>query len=176
MVQLSSMMWILATFLGIVGFLRGWNREVVVLAGVLLTMFALFQFDALIRGTLLLKFSHAQTFIIQAAVFLAVVFFAYRNEAFVPEQRSGAKGFQAGILGSVIGFINGYLIGGTLWYFLDINEYPLAPYVMSPGPDSPAAHSLSSIPLVLMSGGLGGSGDTLIVGVVILFLIVLVIM
>jgi hypothetical protein len=175
MVQLSSMMWILAAFFGIVGFMRGWNREVIALAGILLSMFALFQFDALIRGTILLSFSYGQTFFIQMAAFLTVVFFAYRNRSFVPEQRTGSLGFQSGFLGGIVGCLNGYLIGGTLWYFLDINEYPLAPYVMAPGVDSPAAHSLGTIPLVIMSGGLTGSGDTLVVGVVILFLIVLMI-
>lgn len=163
-------MWILAFFLGLFGFLRGWNREVVVLAAILLSMFVLFQFDWLIRGTLLLAFSHTQAFIIQAGIFLTVVFFAYRNRTMLAAQRSQERGFQAGILGGLVGFANGYLVGGALWYFLDINEYPLAPYVLAPSQNAPAADSLSAIPMVFMSGGVAGSGDTLFVGVLILLL------
>ena len=179
MVQLSSLMWILAVFFSITGFLRGWNREIVGLAGILVSMFALFQFDVPIRSIVLtrwLGFSFAQVFVIQVAIFLSIVFFAYTNESFVPEQRDGDRSIQTSLLGTLIGFVNGYLIGGTLWYFLDINEYPLAPYVMSPVANSPAAESLSSIPLVILSGGLGGSGDTLMVGVVIILLISLLLL
>ena len=110
------------------------------------------------------------------AIFLIVVFFAYTNESFVPEKRDDDQGFQTSLLGTLIGFVNGYLIGGTIWYFLDINEYPLAPYVMSPVADSPAAESLSSIPLVILSGGLSGSGDTLMVGVIVILLISLLLL
>jgi uncharacterized membrane protein required for colicin V production len=47
MVQLYSLMWILAVFFAVLGFLRGWNREVIGTAGMVLGMFALFQVDAL---------------------------------------------------------------------------------------------------------------------------------
>jgi uncharacterized membrane protein required for colicin V production len=170
MVQLSSLMWILAVFFGIVGFVRGWNREIVALAGISLAMFALFQFDPLIRGTMLLRFTRGQAFLIQVSIFLLVVFFAYHNKSFVADSRRGDANFQEGLLGGLVGMFNGYLIGGTLWYFLDINEYPLSPYVLA---DSTSAQSLSSIPLVIISGGVGGNGDMMIVGVVILFLVVL---
>jgi len=173
MIQLSSLMWILAFFFAVIGFVRGWNREIVALAGIALSMFALFQFDALIRGTLLLSFSFTQTFLIQSAIFFTVVFVAYRNKSFAPTRRVHTNRFQTGLLGGIVGFFNGYLIGGTLWYFLDINEYPLAPYILAPGANSPAAHSLSSIPVVILNGGLGGSGEMLIVGMIVLFLMVL---
>jgi uncharacterized membrane protein required for colicin V production len=179
MVQLSSLMWILAAFFAVTGFLRGWNREIIGLAGILVSMFALFQFDVPIRSIVLtqwLGFSFGQVFVIQAAIFLIVVFFAYTNESFAPEQRDDDKSFQDGLLGTLIGFVNGYLIGGTIWYFLDINEYPLSPYVMSPVANSSAAESLGSIPLVILSGGLGGSGDTLMVGVIIILLISLLLL
>ena len=87
MVQLSSMMWILAVFFAILGSMRGWNREIVALAGILLSMFALFQFDAVIRGAILMSLSYTQTFLIQTAIFLMVVFFAYQNKSFVPAAR-----------------------------------------------------------------------------------------
>ncbi|PJF21271.1 MAG: hypothetical protein CUN56_11955, partial [Phototrophicales bacterium] len=80
---------------------------------------------------------------------------------------------QTGILGGVIGAINGYLIGGAIWYFVDINEYPFYPLIVAPSPGSPSANSVGSIPIVLLSGGATGTGDFLIVGVFVLFLLVL---
>jgi len=176
LVQLYSLMWILAIFFGVAGYMRGWNREVVALAGTALGMFVLFQFDALIRGTLLLSFTRNQAFFLQVSTFLIIVFVAYRNRSIMPQRRQGESRLQTGILGAIVGLVNGYLIGGTLWYFLDINEYPLAPYVLAPAPTSPSAQSLGSIPLVILSGGVGGAGDLLIVGIVVLFLIVLMVL
>ncbi|GAB4521543.1 MAG: hypothetical protein OHK0046_33060 [Anaerolineae bacterium] len=166
----------MAVFFAIIGFMRGWNREVIGSAGILLGMFALFQFDPLVRGTLLLSFPRQQAFIIQAALFLIIVFFSYRNTYFVPETRRAEVNLQDGILGAVVGFVNGYLVGGTLWYFMDINEYPLSPLILAPAPGSPSERFISSMPLVLLSGGVNGSGEFLLVAVVILFLIALVVL
>jgi hypothetical protein len=175
MVQLYSLMWILAVFFAIIGFMRGWNREVVATAGVVLGLFALFQLDSLIRGTLLLTFPPDQAFFIQVSVFLIVVFFAYQNRTFTRETRPGRFNIQSGILGALVGFLNGYLIVGTLLYFMDINEYPFSPYILAPAINSPSANHLTSMPLVILGGGIGGSGDLLAVAVIFLFLLVLVV-
>jgi uncharacterized membrane protein required for colicin V production len=176
MVQLYSLMWILALFFAIVGFQRGWNRELIATSGIILGFFALFQFDSFVRGTLLLAFPPEQAFFIQAALFVAIVFFSYQNRVFIAEPKPGRLNFQTGLLGALVGFINGYLIGGTIWYFLDINQYPFAPYVLAPASTSPSASQLGSMPLVVLGGGIGGTGDLLAVAVILLFLMVLIVL
>jgi uncharacterized membrane protein required for colicin V production len=176
MIQLYSLMWVLAVFFAIIGYQRGWNRELIATSGIILGFFALFQFDAVIRGTLLLSFPPEQAFFIQAAIFIAIVFFSYQNRVFIAEPRPGRLNFQAGLLGALVGFINGYLIGGTLWYFMDINQYPFDPYILAPSPTSPSAQQLGSMPLVILGGGVGGSGDLLAVAVILMFLMVLIVL
>jgi hypothetical protein len=39
------------------------------------------------------------------------------------------------LLGLVLGAINGYLIIGTLWYFMHLAGYPLSPFISAP-PDN----------------------------------------
>lgn len=175
MIQLYSLMWVLAVFFAIIGFMRGWNRDLIATAGILIGMFVLFQFDFLIRGIFLRSFPREQAFFLQVLIFITIVFFAYQNRTFAVDRRS-KDNIQSSILGSLVGFLNGYLIGGTLWYFLDINEYPFAPYIVSPAPNSPSARLLDSMPLVILSGGVSGSGELLVVGVVILFLVVLIVL
>lgn len=174
MIQFYSLMWVLAVFFAVIGFLRGWNRELVAMAGILAGAFVLFQFDPFFRGTLLLAFPREQAFIIQIAIFLVVVFFAYQNTIGLDDAPD--VNLQTGILGAVVGFFNGYLIGGTLWYFVDINEYPLGPQIIAPGPNSPSAGALNSMPLVIASGGVGGSGDFLLIAVVLLILVAIIVL
>lgn len=173
MIQLSSLMWTLAVSFAIIGFMRGWNKEIVSTAGIVLASFALFQFDSLIRGTLLISVSSDQIFLIQTGLFAAVVYVSYRTRS-VAISRSG-RDLQSSTLGALVGFLNGYLIAGSLWYFLDINEYPLAPLVIAPAPGSPSDQARELLPLVVLSGGPNGTGDFMTIAVIVLFLIVLVV-
>lgn len=179
MIELYSMMWVIATFAAVLGFLRGWNKEVVVTAGAVLGMFMLFQFDSLLRGVVLSSLPRDQVFFIQAGLFLLVIYASYQTRvAGFGERERGTgwrdSGFQSGILGGIVGFLNGYLIMGTLWYFLDINEYPLAPTILAPGPNSPSAQNISTMPMIILSGGVSGNGDFLAIIVIALFLLVIV--
>lgn len=177
MIQLVGVMWMMAIFFAIIGFLRGINKEIISMSGIILALFALFQFDQYIRGTLLVNVPLAQVFLFQAGLFVAVVFFAYQTRALGLEGKTGdgRNTLQTGILGGMLGFVNGYLIWGSLWYFMDINQYPLAPYIIAPAPNSPSANALNILPLVILGGGVGGSGDFLAVAVIVLFLIVLIV-
>jgi hypothetical protein len=177
MIQLSAMMWTLASFFAIIGFLRGWNRELVSTAGIILGLFALFQFDSLLRGTLLANVPRDQVFLVQAGIFIAIVFFAYQTRSVTtPDLRrqSGRDNLQESVLGGLLGFLNGYLVWGSLWYFMDINEYPLAPYIIAPAPGSPSDQARTLLPLVILGGGPSGTGDLLAVAVIVLFVIVLI--
>ena len=82
MIQLAAVMWTMAIFFAVIGFLRGWNREVIAMAGIILGLFALFQFDSLLRGVLLASVPRDQVFIVQAAIFIIVVYFAYQTRSF----------------------------------------------------------------------------------------------
>jgi uncharacterized membrane protein required for colicin V production len=145
MIQLSTMMVVLALFFAIAGFLRGWNKELVSTAGIVLGLFALFQFDTILRGTLLANVNRDQVFLVQAGIFIAIVFFAYQTRAIIGddvrrrEGREGRDSLQESVLGGLLGFLNGYLIWGSLWYFMDINEYPLSPYIFARLAQRPSA-------------------------------------
>jgi len=175
MIQLSYLMWVGGIFFGVLGFLRGWNKELLVTAGTMLALFTLFQFDGLLRAILFFALPRDQVFLLQAGILVAVVFFVYRMPQLGDEQPNENR-LQSGLLGSMVGFFNGYLIFGTLWYFLDINEYPLPQYITAPGPASPSAASLNLMPMVLLSGGINGNGDFIAVFVIaLLFFVLLVI-
>lgn len=175
MIELSAVLFMMTIFFGFIGYLRGWNRELIAMAGIILGLFALFQFDTLIRGAILRGVALDQVFIIQASLFIIVVFFSYQTRALGGGRGDGRSNLQESILGAIVGGINGYLIWGSLWYFMDINNYPLAPAVIAPSPGSPSDQALQLLPLVLLGGGVNGSGDLLAVAVIVLFLFVLIV-
>lgn len=175
MIELSALLVLMTIFFGIIGFLRGWNKELIAMAGIILGLFALFQFDNLLRGAILRGVALDQVFVIQAGLFIVIVFFAYQTRALDRGRRDGRSSLQESFLGGVVGAINGYLIWGSLWYFMDINNYPLAPSVIAPSPGSPSDQALQWLPLVVLGGGVNGNGDLLAVAVIVLFLFVLIV-
>lgn len=176
MIQLSAILLMMAIFFGIVGFLRGWNRELIATAGIILGLFALFQFDSLLRGVLLAGVAQEQVFVVQTLIFVVVVFFAYQTRA-LGRGRSpdGRDSLQESVLGGIVGFLNGYLVWGSIWYFMDINQYPLNPWVTAPAPGSPSDQARDLLPLVILGGGINGDGNLLAIAVIVLFLFVLIV-
>jgi uncharacterized membrane protein required for colicin V production len=177
MIQLSALMWAFALVFGMIGFMRGLPKELISLAGIVLALFALFQFDVTLRQIILANVSGEQRFLIQSMIFMGIVFFAYQTRALgrrLNVEERGRDSLQSTVLGAIVGFINGYLIWGSLWYFMDINGYPLSPFIVAPVPGSPSAAAINSLPLYVLAGGPGGDGSLLSLVVIILFVFVLV--
>lgn len=172
MVTLYSMLWVFAVFFAIIGAIRGLRRELISLGGVILATFTLYQFDVLLRGVFLASVPRDQAFFIQCGLFCIIVYFAYQTRSFGSyddtDNVPGSRRIQNAILGGLVGGLNGYMIWGAIWYFLDINDYPFNPLVIAPAPGSISAQALNAIPLVLL-----GSSEILTIIVIIMFLAVL---
>ncbi|MGJ3237611.1 MAG: CvpA family protein [Anaerolineae bacterium] len=172
MIEISGMMWLLAICFGVIGFLRGWQREFTALAGIILATFALFQFDAFLR-TIFFGFSAQQMFFVQFVSFTVIVFLVYQAKQVGGGELRSDDDLQDGLIGGLVGSINGYLIGGSIWYFLDVTEYPFVDLVSAPAPNSLSAESLGLMPMMLLGGGADGTGGALSIGVLILVVAVL---
>ena len=174
MISFVSLLWATAIFFALTGALRGWQRELIGTTGIVLGFFALFQFDSLLRGSLYLLLTNAQIFLLQLVIFIALVTLAYRSEVRV--SLSGrVNRLRNGLLGAMAGFANGYLIAGSIWYFLDINRYPFAQLVSAPAEASVSFLGIGAMPAILLGGGLAGTGDLLALVIMVLLAIVILI-
>lgn len=63
-------------------------------------------------------------FLLFSVTFIVVVFMSYSGITF-NFGGSPAKGFMGNLLSLVVGIFNGYLVGGTLWYYANLFNYPL---------------------------------------------------
>jgi len=174
MIQLTVFMWSMAALFGYIGFTRGWNKELISTSGVILGLFALYEFDDVIND-LLVNLPGDQNFAIRTAIFSIVVFFAYQTRAIIGEdvENPGDRDeLQTSILGAIVGFINGYLIWGSIWSFMESTGYPLSPYVTRPAPGSASANFIDNLPLAVLGGS---DGNLLAAAVIVLFLIVLIV-
>ena len=167
---------------GLVGAMRGWVREVIVTASLVLALFVLNQlgdkWNALIAG--LSATRSAEGWLLRALPLFLIAFFGYLGPAVVRnrfEQNARGK-IEQGILAFIIGAINGYIIFSTIAFIafhaglMDppttgaVNPAPL--FTAPPGGWGQLFFLKSAAITVL-------SGTTLVVVLIAVFLFVLVV-
>ena len=180
MLELVTLVWLSVAGFGAIGLSRGWSKEVIAMAGITLGLFALHQFDTALREQLLTAFSDQNKFLVQTGILLLITFFAYQTRAFLGGDRRedademGRDALQSKALGGIVGALNGYLTSGSIWYFMHINDYPLAPYIEAPAEPSLSLATVNNLPLFVLADGPGTSGDLLSLLVIVLFIVVLI--
>ncbi len=161
----------LVIFFGIVGALRGWARELLVVFSVVLARFIeVVLLDIVpVVGPALKALDPRSWFYVRMAIFVFIVFFGYATP--VLSSSLGAKArkdkFQDTLLGFFIGFINGFLVVGMFWGY--INELGYNLWGITPPTSERALALLQFLPLYLFTGPL------LFVSVAIAFAFVLIV-
>jgi uncharacterized membrane protein required for colicin V production len=138
MVSLPFLFLLFIVLFGIIGAMRGWAKELLVTFSVILALAllaALNQYVAFFRDTLA-NSSPSVQFWSQAIILILLVFFGYQtpNLARIGGARFARERLQDTLLGLFLGAFNGYLIAGSLWYFMDRAGYPFQPFISPPPP------------------------------------------
>ena len=138
MVSLAFVFWMYVILFAIIGGMRGWAKEIVVSFSVILALTfttLLSNYIPFIRDVLQ-KDSKALYFWLRTIILVLLVFFGYQtpNIARFAAKMTREK-LQDVILGAVIGALNGYLIAGTIWFYLADAGYPFTNIINTPTGD-----------------------------------------
>ena len=128
MVSLTFVFWMYVVLFGIIGAMRGWAKELLVTFSVILalTIITLLQnYIPFIRD--IITKESTDMFWIRSSILVFLVFFGYQTPK-IPKiaEKFTRERLQDALLGIFLGGINGYLIAGTLWFFLYEANYPFA--------------------------------------------------
>lgn len=187
MIELSAVFWIFVLLFGVIGLMRGWVREIQVTAAVVLAMFLIEKISPWVWQVLVSRTpadllasdpmgTLRRLVMLKAAIMLIVVFFGYQGPVvigFATQNRINAnkprESIQEGVLGLMVGLLNGYLIVGALWWYLHVAQYPFE-WMISPlnFPESASAEMIASLPLRYLAS------PWLEILVVVFFLIVII--
>ncbi|MFN2190567.1 MAG: CvpA family protein [Candidatus Promineifilaceae bacterium] len=134
MISLFVLFWLSIGLFATIGAVRGWSKEVIALAGLVLSLFAINTFGHLfIRVVGGVGFGGSEAdfmaemqrqFLVLAPIHLIIAFFSYQAVLLVQGRIKPRETILERLLGFVFGAINGYLIVGTLWSLL---EYKITP-------------------------------------------------
>jgi uncharacterized membrane protein required for colicin V production len=131
LISLQVIFWIFVIIFAVIGAVRGWAREVLVIFSCVLAIFILFLLenfaDFAKDGTLFTNpTSH---FWLQAVIFGGMVIFGYQSPnlpALAGHIRFISQSPVDNLAGLLLGALNGYFIFGSLWFFMDMAGYPFS--------------------------------------------------
>ncbi len=153
MIPLNTVFWGLVLLFGLIGAMRGWAKEILVAFSILLSMFIQQVFGqyvlkpgnpylpVLLPGSEVAPAPAYTTthFYVCTGLLLALTFFGYASPTLA--HRIGAKVTRERLVESFLGFflglLNGYLVVGMLWFYLDQTGYALGG-VIAPEQGTPA--------------------------------------
>lgn len=142
MVSLSFFFLFFIGIFAVVGMMRGWAKELLVIFSVILAVFIISILEMLLPG-LMNQLTPAGTeayFWLRALILMMLVFFGYQSPN-LPKLSGGGKfardRLQDSLLGMFLGAINGFLVVGTLWYYLHVAGYPFPGVIRAPDPTDP---------------------------------------
>ncbi len=141
MMSLVYVFWMYVILFAFIGMLRGWAKELLVAFSVILALALNHLLRRYIPIVEDLPDNSTSLFWVQALIVGALVFFGYQTVALVPHLQSKAtrERLQDSLFGAILGAINGYLIAGTLLFYVAQTNYQIAPHIVMPPTDQTAA-------------------------------------
>lgn len=146
MVGLTVMFWMFVALFGIIGAMRGWAKELMVTFSVVLGLFIITLLEQFVPP-LKAGLGDVARFWVRTVVFTLLVFFGYQtpNIKAIAGARFARERLQDVLLGLILGVLNGYLVVGTLWYYMDQAGYPFAPYFTAPNLNEPLGQAAEQL-------------------------------
>ncbi len=136
MVSLVYIFWMYVILFAIIGAMRGWAKELLVSFSVILALALNYLLRKYVPMIINLPGTDTSYFWIRTWITIALVFFGYQTVASIGALSGKARKekLQDALFGGVMGALNGYLVVGTLWAYLDEAAYPF-PIFSQPNAD-----------------------------------------
>jgi hypothetical protein len=175
MVSLVVIFWMYVILFAVIGAMRGWARELLVSFAVILGLFIITVMERFVPFIANLSSLPAFHFWLRGFMIIALVFFGYQTPnipRLASQNRFARDRLQDILLGVFLGALNGYLIVGSIWFFLDAAGYPF-PNLISPPTDQVAV--VTDRMMTLMPPDLLGGSSAIYFAVALAFAFVLVV-
>lgn len=198
MISILSAFWLFVIIFGLIGAMRGWAKELLVIFSVVLALFMIYVLESFtpylipfedVLGTvenylpgtsfgalpLPVQDELRIQFWTRAVIVIVISFFGYQTPRLaVIRDKARRERIQDVLLGVVLGLGSGFFIMGSLWFYMAAAQYPFSPQILPPQPGTPLGDAAISIlkyfPPVFASNQIG-----LFFAVVVAFMFVLVV-
>lgn len=140
MMAILVVFYIFVLLFGVIGAMRGWAKEILVIFSVVLALALITVFETFVPvlGPFL-RSNIVVQFWVRFVILILIVFFGYQSPKLSRLQGGAARRdrIQDVLLGLILGLVSGFLVIGSLWWFMDAAGYPFAPAIRAPTPTDP---------------------------------------
>lgn len=132
-VNILFLFYLLIGMFGLIGAMRGWAKELLVTFSVILAIFLLTLFEKF--GLFGNRTIVVSSFWVRSLLVGGLAFFGYQTgllQRFVGSNRLAREKVQDALLGLLVGLLNGYMIVGSIWFFMHEAGYPFENFIAPP--------------------------------------------
>jgi uncharacterized membrane protein required for colicin V production len=137
MMSIVYVFWMYVVLFAVVGAMRGWAKELLVSFSVILALTTNHVLRRYIPIVSALPEDSTSLFWIRTLILLTLVYFGYQTVVSIARlaARATRERLQDTLFGIFMGAINGYLIAGTVLFYLNEANYPFPTVVSAPTGD-----------------------------------------
>jgi len=137
MMSIIYVFWMYVILFAVIGGMRGWVKELMVSFSVILaltTSHVLRKYIPLVQA---LPVDSSSLFWIRTLLLITLVYFGYQTVISIQRlaSRAARERLQDTLFGVFMGAINGYLVAGTVLFYMHEAKYPFPTIVSPPGSD-----------------------------------------
>lgn len=179
MVTINFFFWFLVMLFGVIGAMRGWAKEILVSFSVVIALFMVTLLENYLPFFQVFRDNptagNATTvFWIRTAIVGVLAFFGYQTPSlarFVATDKFNRERLQDALLGFVLGGLNGFLVVGTILYYMNEAGFPF-PNLISAPPDGPIRDAFVRLATYLPPRWLGIPGIYFAVALAFIFVLI----
>lgn len=174
MMSIVYVFWMYVVLFALVGWMRGWAKELLVAFSVILALALNHVLRRYIPIAQDLPETDPALFWVRTAVLLVLVYFGYQTVISIPHlaAKSRTDRLQDTLFGAFLGALNGYLVAGSVLYYLHLADYPF-PNIVSRPTDPSIVQTVNQMMLYMPPQLLGEPG--IYFAIILAFVFVLVV-
>ena len=134
MMSIVYVLWMYVVLFGVIGAMRGWAKELLVTFSVILALAVNHVLVTYVPIAKDMPDSDMNLFWVRTIVVAVLVFFGYQTVVSIQHLASRAvrERFQDTLIGLFLGGMNGYLISGSILYYMYLADYPFEQVISRP--------------------------------------------
>ena len=176
MIAIIIAFWALVILFAVMGSIRGWAKEALVIFSVVLALALIAILETLLPVVSdTLNANPTLKFWVRTGILLLMAFFGYQSPKISLLARAAERRdqIQDTLLGLILGAVSGYMVIGSLWYFInEVGYFP--PGILPPTGPSPLAQAALRM-IEWLPPAFLWNGPIIYIAVVLAFIFVMVV-
>jgi Colicin V production protein len=134
MMSIIYVFWMYVFLFAIIGWMRGWAKELLVSFSVILALALNHVIRKYIPLAANLPETDASLFWVRTIILLVLVYFGYQTVVSIPHlaAKGRSEKLQDTLFGALLGGFNGYLVAGSVLYYVHIADYSFQSVIIKP--------------------------------------------